>query len=103
MSNFVVFMIIFDLFLLLYAFKCKKYKTVSYWIRSEWFEVTNDEFFHFQFKVNMLQVMIIGFLIALSILLRLDKLFLILFLLVWNGFNIGIKQIVIKRDYGKEV
>ena len=98
MSSLIIMIGIFITGFMFYNFWCIKNKKILMWIDKK-FEVTQDNYFKFQFKSSIFTCILMALFILGVVVLKLDEKYLFLTPVIFNISIYGTKTIAIKRNY----
>jgi len=97
-SSFIIIGGIFILGFIFYNFWCIKNKKISMWIDKK-FEVTQDNYFKFQFKSSIFTCILMALFILGAVVLKLNEKYLFLMPVIFHISIYATETIAIKRNY----
>jgi len=97
-SSFIIIGGIFITGFIFYNFWCIKNKKISMWIDKK-FEVTQDNYFKFQFKSSIFTCILMALFILGAVVLKLNEKYLFLMPVIFHISIYATKTIAIKRNY----
>ena len=97
-SGFITIMGIFIPYFIFHNFWCIKNKKISMWIDKK-FEVTQDNYFKFQFKSSIFTCILMALFILEVVVLKLNEKYLFLTPVIFHILIYVTKTIAIKRNY----
>jgi hypothetical protein len=102
MNSFILIGVIFIPCFILYNFWCINNKKISIWINSK-FQVTQDEYFKFQFKSSIIACLFMGVFIIIAVNLNLDQKYIFFILAIFYISTYVTEYIATKKNYIKKI
>ncbi len=102
MNSFILIGVIFIPCFILYNFWCINNKKISIWINSK-FQVTQDEYFKFQFKSSIITCLFMGVFIIIAVNLNLDQKYIFFILAIFYISTYVTEYIATKKNYIKKI
>jgi hypothetical protein len=98
MNSFILIGVIFIPGFILYNFWCINNNKISIWINSK-FEVTQDDYFKFQFKSSIITCLLMAIFIIIAINLNLEQKYIFFILAIFYISTYATEYIATKRNY----
>lgn len=98
MNSFILIGVIFIPFFIFYNLWCINNNKISIWINSK-FEVTQDDYFKFQFKSSIITCLLMAIFIIIAVNLNLDQKYIFFILAIFYISIYATESIAIKRNY----